>query len=365
MIDTDLIMNKEDYLKNDLINTLRDKINSVNKNNIDNSILEIQNILKEFNILNENNICLEKNILNEKSIEMLIDSIINTSHYNFENTSFNALKDFIKDSLITIGAESSVGKTSFASQLALEILENNDDTILVFYSLDDSKTFLTKKMILQLFNKNNKVFFNNDDDFIKSVKKYKNTVLKLLLSQRIAIFEKLNIYSMYSQLLELKNNAIHKLNIKKPKIIVVIDYLQIIEHDSINLREGLNKVCSYLKNIQKEFNCMMVLLSQFNRSKEMNINTLVRYRETSEIENISDLCINLESILDQDFYNTKLYIVKNKSGEKNKIFISSRQAYSFSEFKEYTNIRINNNISYNTDLSQNIINYDNIDDVIF
>ena len=27
MIDTDLIMNKEDYLKNDLINTLRDKIN--------------------------------------------------------------------------------------------------------------------------------------------------------------------------------------------------------------------------------------------------------------------------------------------------------------------------------------------------
>ena len=102
MIDTDLIMNKEDYLKNDLINTLRDKINSVNKNNIDNSILEIQNILKEFNILNENNICLEKNILNEKSIEMLINSIINTSHYNFENTSFNALKDFIKDSLITI-----------------------------------------------------------------------------------------------------------------------------------------------------------------------------------------------------------------------------------------------------------------------
>ncbi|MEI0532246.1 DnaB-like helicase C-terminal domain-containing protein, partial [Brachyspira pilosicoli] len=319
MIDKDLIIDKEDYLKNELINSLREKLNEINKNNIDNSILEINNILKEFTILNEDSLNIEENILNNNTIEYLINTIMNSQSYDLKDTSFEVLKDFIKDYLITIGAESSVGKTSFASQLALEILQKNDNTILAFYSLDDSKAFLIKKMILQLISNSKK---KNTSDFIKLINKHRNDCLSILFSSRIAIFEKLNIYNLYNQLLKLKQNASSKLNIKEPRIIVVIDYLQIIDHDSNNVREGLNKICSYLKNIQKKLNCMMILLSQFNRSKETNINTLIRYRETSEIENISDLCINLESINNQENYNTKLYIVKNKAGEKNKIFTS-------------------------------------------
>lgn len=359
MIDKDLIINKEDYLKKEVISVLREKLNSINNDNIDSSILEIDKILKEFNILNESNINIEENILNNDSIEHLIHLIKNTKSYNLENTSFIALKDFLKNSLITIGAESSAGKTSFASQLALEILKNNDDSILTFYSLDDSKIFLIKKMILQLINN------NNESDFIKLVNKNKND-LNVLLSGRIAIFEKLNIYNIYSELLKIKKNAIDKLKIKEPRIIVIIDYLQIIDHDSKNLREGLNKICSYLKYIQKEFNCMMILLSQFNRSKEANINTLIRYRETSEIENISDLCINLESIENQDNYNTKLYIVKNKSGEKNKVFTSFRNIYTFSKFEEHNNIISTPNKIYisNNDKYEEY-NTENIDDVIF
>lgn len=363
MIDRDLIIDKEDYIKNELINNLKEKLNEVNKNNIDNSILEIKNILKEFTILNEENINIEENILNNNSIEHLINLMINTKPYNLENSSFIELKDYIRDSLITIGAESSVGKTSFASQMALELLENNDDTILAFYSLDDSKVFLTKKMIMQLLYKKNKKKNYIDEDIKKIINKHKND-LKLLLSGRIAIFEKINIYNLYVQLLKLKNNAINKLNIKEPRIIVVIDYLQIIDHDSTNLREGLNKVCSSLKNIQKELNCMMILLSQFNRSKETNINTLIRYRETSEIENISDLCINLESIQNVDSYNTKLYIVKNKSGEKNKIYTSLRNIYNFSIFNEYKALPIILNQSNIYQTSEDY-NSESIDDFIF
>ena len=367
MIEKDLIISKEDYLKSDLINTLKEKLNEINKNNINNSILEIQNILKEFNIIQENSFNIEETILNDKSIDTLINSIINTKKYNLKNTVFEELNEFIKDSLITIGAESSVGKTSFATQLALEILNNNNDTILTFYSLDDSKIFIIKKMILQLLSKSNKKIYN-DADIIKMIKKQKNDLLQIITSNRIAIFEQLNIYNLHSQLLKLVKNAENNLNIKNPRMIVIIDYLQIIDHDSNNLREGLNKICSYLKDIQKKFNCMMILLSQFNRSKETNINTLIRYRETSEIENISDLCINLESIQNQQKYNTKLYIVKNKSGEKNKVFISLRDAYTFSKFIEDNNKYLDNNIQiYNTYTTKNNMDYnsDNIDDFIF
>lgn len=366
MIDKDLIISKEEYIKNDFIDSLKLILNETNKNNIDSNILEIKDKLEEFNAINENSFNIEENILNDASIEELINLITNTKHYNLENTSFSELADFFKDSLITIGAESSVGKTSFASQLALDILENNSDSILAFYSLDDSKAFLTKKMILQLLSIHKKVKYNNDDkDILKLIKKYKNDYLKILLSNRIAIFESLNIYNLYSELIKLRKNAQDNLNIKNPRIIVVIDYLQIIDHESSNIREGLNKICSYLKNIQKKLNCMMILLSQFNRSKEININTLIRYRETSEIENISDLCINLESIQNKDYYNTKLYIVKNKAGDKNKVFLSLREGYTFDKFivnnslEKYKTYKIN---TYNTDENYNS---ESIDDFIF
>ena len=334
MIDKDLIISKEEYIKNDFLNSLKIILNETNKNNIDSNILEIKNKLYEFNSFYDDNSNVEENILNENTIEYLIDLISNNRNYNLQNSSFSELESFFKDSLITVGAESSVGKTSFASQLALELLENNDDTILAFYSLDDSKTFIIKKMIYQLLSKkskSNKLDINNED-FIKSIKKHKNDYLKLILSNRIAIFESLNIYNLYSQLIKLKNNAKNNLNIENPRIIIIIDYLQIIEHESSNLREGLNKICSYLKDIQKKLNCMMILLSQFNRSKETNINTLIRYRETSEIENISDLCINLENIQNQDYYNTKLYIVKNKSG-----FFQNNSIYTYKEDKTNSN----------------------------
>ncbi|MEI0487432.1 DnaB-like helicase C-terminal domain-containing protein [Brachyspira intermedia] len=364
MIDKDLVIDKEDYIKNDFINSLKFILNETNKNNIDNNILEIKNKLDEFNALNENNFNLEENILNEKSIEDIINIIVNTKSYNLNNTAFSELECFLRDSLITVGAESSVGKTSFASQLALEILENNDDTILAFYSLDDSKTFLTKKMIQQLLNKNSKKQYN-DENITKLIKKHKNDYLKILLSQRIAIFESLNIYNLYGQLIKLRNNIQNNLNIKEPRIIVVIDYLQIIDHESSSLREGLNKICSYLKNIQKKLNCMMILLSQFNRSKETNINTLIRYRETSEIENISDLCINLESIQNNDYYNTKLYIVKNKAGEKNKVYTSLMEGFLFNKFKENNTINTYKKVKIASDYTKENYDTQTIDDFIF
>lgn len=365
MIDSDLVINKEDYIKNDFINSLKSILNGTDKNNIDNNILEIKHKLDEFNSINENNFNIEENILSEKSIEELINLITNTKSYNLDNTSFSELGYFLRDSLITIGAESSVGKTSFASQLALEILENNDDTILAFYSLDDSKTFLTKKIIQQLLNKNTKKTYKNNEDIIKLIKKYKNDYLKILLSKRIAIFETINIYNIYNQLIQFKKNAQNNLNIKEPRIIVIIDYLQIIEHDSSNSREGLNKVCSYLKEIQKKLNCMMILLSQFNRSKETNINTLIRYRETSEIENISDLCINLESIQNQEHYNIKLYIVKNKAGDKNKIFTSFRDGFIFNKFVENNNVYTYKTSKVESDYTNENYNTESIDDFIF
>lgn len=361
MIDKDLIINKEDYIKSDFLNSLRSILNDTNKNNIDNNILAIKNKLEEFNILNESNFNIDDTIINKDYMDSIIKLIKNTKYYNLDKTSFINLKEFIKDVLITIGAESSVGKTSFATQLSLDILNNNEDTILAFYSLDDSKFFLTKKMISYLLKDYNQ---STDKELVKLINDNKNKSLKLLTSERIAVFEQLNIYNLYSQLIKFKKNAQDKLNIKSPRLIVVIDYLQIIDHESNNLREGLNKTCKDLKDIQKKLNCMMFLLSQFNRSKDNNVNTLIRYRETSEIENISDICMNLESIKNSNKYNIKLYIVKNKTGEKDKEFVSFRNSYNFDTFKYDDSKKYIKSIDFNSNNNYNN-NEEFIEDYIF
>ena len=364
MIDKELIISKEEYIKADFIKSLNIILSKINDDNIDNSILEIKNKIDEFNILNENNIIIEESLINDNSLNNLINVVKNTKQYKLENTSFINLTPFIKDGLITIGAESSVGKTALATQLAIDILENNNDTILAFYSLDDSKMFIIKKIIGYLLNKHKNIAYTNTDkEFIENIKHNKDKSLHILTSSRIAIFEKLSIYSLYTEILKFKENVRKNLNIENPRLIIIIDYLQIIEHDSNNLREGLNKTCAYLKEIQKKLNCLLLLLSQFNRSKDTEVNTLVRYRETSEIENISDICINLENIRNEKEYNTKLYIVKNKAGEKDKEFISYRNAYTFDVFIE--NNKKNKMVNIDFKHNNYTISEDNIEDLIF
>lgn len=362
MIDKELILNKNDFIKNNLINSLNNILKDINNNNIDNSIIEIKNILDSFNEINERNINLEENIINNSIINTLIDNINNTKHYKLNNSSFKELENYIRNGLITIGAESSVGKTAFATQISLDLLENNNDTILAFYSLDDSKFFLLKKMIDYLVKKHNLLNKNYKDKELIEV--IKNNSLKLITSNRIAIFDNFYIYNLYPELLKFKQYIIEKSNIKKPNLIVVIDYLQIINHESTNLREGLNNICKELKNIQKKLNCIILLISQFNRStKENNINTLTRYRETSEIENVSDLCINLEAInLHQ--YNTKIYIVKNKAGKKDEKFLSFRNGIYFNKLILDNKKNIFKKLDFNDSNDYNEIN-DNIEDLIF
>ena len=364
MIDKDLIISKEDYIKNDFIKSLKDILIGINNDNMDYSILEIKNKIEEFYILNEKNINIEEHIIDDNSIENLITLVKTAKNYNLENTSFINLGPFIREGLITIGAESSVGKTAFATQLSIDILENNNDTILAFYSLDDSKMFIIKKIISYLLNKHNNIDYQcTDNELIENIKSNKYKTLNILMNNRIAVFEKLSIYNLYEEILKLKDNAYKKLNIKNPRLIIVIDYLQIIEHDSHNLREGLNKICSYLKDIQKKLNCIILLLSQFNRSKDSEVNTLIRYRETSEIENVSDVCINLENIKNEIKYNTKLHIVKNKAGEKDKEFISYRNAYTFGLFIENNKKNRVKNIDFQQD--NYTILEENIEDLIF
>ncbi len=282
------------------------------------------------------------------------DIVEQSSIYNTSDTlkifQYNSL---IRDGFITLAGFSSSGKTSFAIQMGLDILKNNKNTVLVVYSLDDSKAFLKKKMYKQLLDDNRSVDISFLNPVENSILKYSgyldnNIIERIHILDNINLFKDVNAIDIYRDLQGIEN---YHNNIENLKLIVVIDYIQILEHDSINIREGLNRACKELKNIQKSFNCMLIALSQL--SNEGN------YRETSEIRNISDIIIKqysekeyVEKVLKKNYtennnnMNFVFTVEKNKAGIKGMIYRASINSnFIFSNFID--------NYSYKNNAAQN------------
>lgn len=319
-------------------------IKTLIENNFDDNLdlfEEINNLAFELESKNDTNKkafedSLLENILQNKAIKQ-------NQYKTSSNFDFLKSENLVRNGFYTIAGFSSSGKTTFATQLALDLLEHNPNTVLVVYSMDDSVPFLVSKMIKQLFSdtvlsqKLSEIDVNNSEKIFEYGKKLdKNIVSRIHLFDNMSVFNDYSTKSVYNHLKTIQN---YHSNIENLNLIVVIDYLQVIEHDYKDNREGLNRVCKELKNIQKSFNCMMFALSQL--SNEGN------YRETSEIRNISDIIIKqysereyLERERRKVEYETSLNFIfsveKNKSGSKGmfyKAFIGSN--FNFYDFQPY------------------------------
>ena len=211
-------------------------------------------------------------------------------------------KDYnlIREGLITIGAEPSAGKTSLLTALSIDILQHNPDTALLFYSMDDSFYLSGKRILSQLSGKN--LFYTDPQDF-PPISEESWGILS-----RMVIKESLNIATLEREAEKVKELC------GCTQIIIGIDYLQIITNIRETVqREFLNTVVKELKEIQKRQKCIVFLLSQLNRDTK---STGFRYRETSEIENQSDVCLDIIQGNDKETPDRTIKVSKNKLGLK-------------------------------------------------
>ena len=223
-------------------------------------------------------------------------------------------KDYwlIRDGLITIGGEANTGKSSFVSALSLEILLNNRDTAFLFYTLDDSIPLTAKRILSQLTKKN--LFISTEEPVLE-----KQEVLKRVFLKDRIVLEKLEQEAR-------KVKAICGCE----KIVVAIDYLQILPTPTEEQkREALNNALKQLKETQKRLSpgCILFLVSQLNRDTG---SLTYRYRETSEVENQSDVCIDLAGN-----GRTEIRVAKNKLGKKGRsFFMRIQDDFTFSLLSE-------------------------------
>ncbi len=254
----------------------------------------------------------------------------------------------IRNGIITIGGYENSGKTTFATQIALSILRNNPNSVFMMYSLDDSKEFIEKKLLKQLLNYTDcKSNINDVDTLSNKILDYVKD-LDTNITDRIRTFDNLDIFidtstsNIVNNIKSVKN-AYTELDTENNKLelVLVIDYLQILEHTKNNNYEGLNQLLKELKNIQKVFSCTIILISQFSNEG--------KYSGSRQIRATSDVLLTICSgeIYKKDNPNDKaannlgeidkvLTVEKTKEGLKLYQFTASTTSnFCFNDFKSY------------------------------
>ena len=218
--------------------------------------------------------------------------------------------------LITIGARPAMGKSSFATNIMLNLLEQNKKCL--FFSLELSEKLLIKRLLCQIG--------EVDAHLLKmpnEISKREKNVEKIMKAlDKLSKYD-LTIYDEHCNVENIKE----KIEQVKPEF-VFIDYLQLIDVPPKKPRsESYEKVMRDLKKIAKDNNCIVFITSQLSRALESRYDKrplLSDLRESGAIENISDVVIFIyrddyySSCCDEDYAMNKgtaeIIVAKNKYG---------------------------------------------------
>lgn len=185
--------------------------------------------------------------------------------------------------LILIGADSSQGKTSLADSIALNMVKNSIPT--AFFSLEMTATQLTTRLA---------AIESGIPSFVISDKAMTENQLKTF-NQAVGRLEHLPLYfdERSSSSIDTIVSSIRTLYLKHHIKGCFIDYLQILSVNSKNTNtEYLLAECARrLKNLAKELNIFVVLLSQLSRDLQSPEPTLARLRGSGQVNEAADMTI--------------------------------------------------------------------------
>lgn len=223
----------------------------------------------------------------------------------------NMLNDILYKGFIVVGGEASSGKTSFISDLILDNINTlgskANNTYLLLFTLDDSETKIYNKL-----NKQAHVRLTN--------------VAKKWIQTNIYIERYLSYDTMY-----LVRQKVQEIKSRGDDVIVFIDYLQLVKvpASKFEKKQYIDNVVYELKALTIDFDITLYCISQLNRSGEGKY----RYRESSEIENQAEICIDLDK---NDNGMILVDFKKIKQGQTKTFITNVASSFlNFNELQEY------------------------------
>ncbi|MBN1779343.1 MAG: replicative DNA helicase [Candidatus Buchananbacteria bacterium] len=238
----------------------------------------------------------------------------------------NILAGLQKSDLIILAARPSVGKTTFALDIARNVAVRSKVPVGVF-SLEMSKEQLVDRMLcaeakvdLWKMRTGKLTDKGEDDDFTRI-----NRAMGVLSEAEIYIDDSAN-----ANIMEIRTKA-RRLQSEHGLGLIVIDYLQLMEGTSgkENRVQEVSEISRKLKAIARELDVPVLALSQLSRSVESRDNHIPRLadlRESGSIEQDADvvLFIYREATYQRDLppdkiHETEIIIAKHRNGPTGKI----------------------------------------------
>ena len=235
--------------------------------------------------------------------------------------------------LIVVAGRPSMGKTSFAMNIAENVLleKDNDGAVLIF-SLEMPGEALTTRMLSGMSKLNQQ---NVRSGMLK------DNELKLLLSEGERL-KNLPLWIDDSSLLtpmELRAKARRLARQEENGLsLIVVDYLQLMQlpTSTENRVNQISEISRSLKSLAKELNVPVIALSQLNRAVEQRPNKrpiMVDLRDSGAIEQDADVILFI--------YRDEVYNEDSDQGNKAEIIIGKQRngpigTVNLTFLKEYT-----------------------------
>ena len=243
----------------------------------------------------------------------------------------NLIFGFERATISILGAYPSVGKTTFALNIANTFVLDMKKTLV--FSLEMSRDMIYKRYMAAWCDMDygkivNQKFTENEKSTVR-----KFTEMMVLMADVFKVYD--DIYDIESIEAKIKE--------QKPDF-VIIDYIQIVGAEKAKAKDRRNEVdyiVNAIKRIAKENNCHIMILSQLTRGAGKNA-TMQNLKESGGLEANGDYIMILNRPFVQDKggeyqpSQAELLIDKNKFGNTGKVdlyFDGEHQKFSCVEYR--------------------------------
>lgn len=214
--------------------------------------------------------------------------------------------------LLTIGARPSVGKTAYGVNLAYQIISNDPEVQVDFFTLEMNK----REMLNRFVARHTNISSQRLKRPAKVLQKYEREVvadaIEWYRERKLRVYDK--VLSLSGILSIIRENAAKS---KENKYVAIIDYIGLVKVENSRAQrwEQIGQISRELKIIANEYNVPVVALAQLNR--EVNANQtpqLSNLRDSGSIEQDSNVVGFLYRPYKDDPKIVQLTIQKNREG---------------------------------------------------
>ena len=213
-----------------------------------------------------------------------------------------ALNSGLKAGFICFGGLQSIGKTTFANQIAIQMAMEGHDVL--FLSLEQTRDAIIHKMLSYYSYRLNPsmaltesdIDFKQDwKDFPKEKMDFVDSVYKEFLSS--GYIEHLHVYHSRLTVEGIRESIEHYHSMEGKYPVVFVDYLQyiVMDDDKKTRRDNIDDELNELVDMSKEFDTPIILISALNREcTKQNYVTASGFKESGTIEYSADYLFGLQ-----------------------------------------------------------------------